>query len=202
MVTLEAKTYYPKSMPFPREPVQNPNNLKLHIFFKNVERYSAKCRMNDEETIKFVLDLVLDNQPIDYFIWVGQAEVVRSSTKPMYNWQEFKRRIVQLRPEVDGYLSLDQFHNRKDQTSLNSEVVVPKSKARVQFMPSRRDPLAPKFNGNPFHVHRFFEEVEMLADQCGLDDTKKIEWALQYVELPADYDLWSPTNERLSTQLE
>jgi hypothetical protein len=56
-------------------------------------------------------------------------------------------------------------------------------------MPTRGHSTAPTFDGNPLNLSRFFEEVEILAADAGLDDAGRIKHSLRYASLN-DYELW------------
>jgi hypothetical protein len=56
-------------------------------------------------------------------------------------------------------------------------------------MPSRYDQNAPKFDGNPRSLKRFFEEIEVLARDCGIAPGEQIAQTLRYLD-GNDYDAW------------
>ncbi|KAF9440362.1 hypothetical protein P691DRAFT_767868 [Macrolepiota fuliginosa MF-IS2] len=56
-------------------------------------------------------------------------------------------------------------------------------------MPSRYSEEAPKFDGHPWSLKRFFEEIEILAKECNLNQRDQIIHTLRYLDGP-DYDLW------------
>jgi hypothetical protein len=57
-------------------------------------------------------------------------------------------------------------------------------------MPARGHSTAPTFDGNPLNLNRFFEEVEILAADAGIDDAGRIKHSLRYASLN-DYELWN-----------
>jgi gag-polyprotein putative aspartyl protease len=64
------------------------------------------------------------------------------------------------------------------------EVAVPVAK-----MPSRSHHSAPKFDSKPASLSPFLDEVEQLAESCGLSNKQTIEWAVRYA--PNDEkELW------------
>lgn len=67
------------------------------------------------------------------------------------------------------------------------DVAVPVSK-----MPTRNHHSAPKFDGKPASLSPFLDEVEQLAQGCGLTPKQHIEWAVRY----------SPNDERELWQLQ
>ncbi|KAF5355070.1 hypothetical protein D9756_005756 [Leucocoprinus leucothites] len=59
-----------------------------------------------------------------------------------------------------------------------------------RHMPSRYDRNAPKFDGHPRSLRRFFEEVDMLGRECGLNQRELIVHTLRYLD-SRDYDAWT-----------
>ncbi|KAJ3555385.1 hypothetical protein NP233_g12224 [Leucocoprinus birnbaumii] len=59
-----------------------------------------------------------------------------------------------------------------------------------RHMPSRYDRNAPKFDGHPRSLRRFFEEIEMLGRECGLTERQHIVHTLRYLD-GKDYDAWT-----------
>jgi hypothetical protein len=57
-------------------------------------------------------------------------------------------------------------------------------------MPARGHPTAPAFDGNPLNLRHFLEEIQLLADDAGLDEAGRIRHALRYASL-SDNELWS-----------
>ncbi|MDT7543780.1 MAG: hypothetical protein QOE33_3695 [Acidobacteriota bacterium] len=57
-------------------------------------------------------------------------------------------------------------------------------------MPGRGHSTAPTFSGDALDLDRFFEEVDILADDAGLDDAGKIKHSLRYARRE-EYELWS-----------
>jgi hypothetical protein len=61
--------------------------------------------------------------------------------------------------------------------------------ATVIKMPSRSHHAAPKFDGKPASLSPFLDEVEQLAEVCGITSKQQIEWAIRYA--PSDErELW------------
>ena len=59
----------------------------------------------------------------------------------------------------------------------------------VSKMPTRNHHAAPKFDGKPASLSPFLDEVEQLAEGCGLSPKQHIEWAVRYA--PSDErELW------------
>lgn len=56
-------------------------------------------------------------------------------------------------------------------------------------MPARGHATAPTFDGNPLNLKRFFDEVDLLADEAKLDDRGKIKHSLRYASI-ADFEIW------------
>ena len=64
------------------------------------------------------------------------------------------------------------------------EITVPTIK-----MPGRNHHSAPKFDGKPASLSPFLDEIEQLAETCGLTPKQKIEWVIRYA--PSDErELW------------
>jgi hypothetical protein len=57
-------------------------------------------------------------------------------------------------------------------------------------MPSRFSTSAPKFDGHPRSLQRFFEEIELLGRECNLDQRALIRHTLRYLD-SVDYDAWN-----------
>ncbi|EKM74032.1 hypothetical protein AGABI1DRAFT_95917 [Agaricus bisporus var. burnettii JB137-S8] len=58
-----------------------------------------------------------------------------------------------------------------------------------RHMPSRYDRNAPKFDGNPRSLKRFFEDIEVLARDCGITPGEQIAQTLRYLD-GGDYEAW------------
>lgn len=56
-------------------------------------------------------------------------------------------------------------------------------------MPGRNHHSAPKFDGKPASLSPFLDEVEQLADSCGLNPKQKIEWVIRYAP-SEERELW------------
>ncbi|KAJ8594380.1 hypothetical protein M405DRAFT_729842 [Rhizopogon salebrosus TDB-379] len=56
-------------------------------------------------------------------------------------------------------------------------------------MPLRGTPTAPKFDGNPRELIRYFEDVEQLADAAALTDVQRIKATLRYIHRD-DAETW------------
>ena len=56
-------------------------------------------------------------------------------------------------------------------------------------MPSPGDRSAPKFDGHPPSLKRFFDEVDYLGDSCGLSAVEKIQHTLRYLDF-REYETW------------
>ena len=64
------------------------------------------------------------------------------------------------------------------------EITVPTVK-----MPGHNHHSTPKFNGKPESLSPFLDEIEQLAETCGLTSKQKIEWVIRYT--PSDErELW------------
>jgi hypothetical protein len=61
-------------------------------------------------------------------------------------------------------------------------------------MPLRGTPTAPKFNGNPRELIRYFEDVEQLADAAALNDIQRIKATLCYIHRD-DTETWETLPE-------
>ncbi|KAF8990482.1 hypothetical protein BDQ17DRAFT_1433763 [Cyathus striatus] len=173
----------------------------LHKFFKDIEMYSDENDLPDRDKISWALSHI--DRTTDFLSWVDQKNEISGCHD---NWDKFKQAITQLyrysvnindlydlckeleseplsaRPNLR---SVRPSRADKDH-SINSSAVG----THIPLMPTRHSRSAPYFNGNPHFLHRFFKDVEMLSDQCKLDDAKKVEWALEYVEMLDDYNLW------------
>jgi hypothetical protein len=57
-------------------------------------------------------------------------------------------------------------------------------------MPARGHPTAPSFDGNPLNLKHFLDEVNLLAEDAGLDGAGRIKHALRFASL-SDNELWS-----------
>jgi hypothetical protein len=57
-------------------------------------------------------------------------------------------------------------------------------------MPTRGHSTAPTFDGNPLNLNRFFDEVDLLAEEAKVDGKGKIKHSLRYASI-ADYELWN-----------
>jgi hypothetical protein len=69
----------------------------------------------------------------------------------------------------------------------NPPLVIQYNQPRV--MPSRYDRNAPKFDGNPRLLKRFFEDIEVLARHCRISPEEQIAQTLRYLD-GNDYDTW------------
>jgi hypothetical protein len=56
-------------------------------------------------------------------------------------------------------------------------------------MPARGHSTAPTFDGNALNLNRFFDEVDLLAEEAKVDDRGKIKHSLRYASI-GDYELW------------
>ncbi|KAF5348858.1 hypothetical protein D9756_009753 [Leucocoprinus leucothites] len=56
-------------------------------------------------------------------------------------------------------------------------------------MPSRNDRSAPKFDGYPPSLRRFFDEIDYLGNSSGLAPAEKIQHTLRYLEF-REYETW------------
>lgn len=61
-------------------------------------------------------------------------------------------------------------------------------------MPTRGHHSAPKFDGCPSYLKRFFDDIEQLAARTRITDTQCIEYALRYLE-PEEEELWKTRAE-------
>ena len=65
------------------------------------------------------------------------------------------------------------------------EIAIP----ALKKMPGRNHHSAPKFDNKPVSLSPFLDEVEQLAEGCGIEGKQKIEWAIRYA--PSDErELW------------
>ncbi|KAJ3555802.1 hypothetical protein NP233_g12120 [Leucocoprinus birnbaumii] len=60
----------------------------------------------------------------------------------------------------------------------------------TRHMPARYERSAPKFDGQPRSLRRFFEDIDHLARECGLSQRETIQHTLRYLETN-DYDIWA-----------
>ena len=66
---------------------------------------------------------------------------------------------------------------------------MPEAPVTASKMPSRSHHSAPKFDSKPASLSPFLDEVEQLAESCGLSSKQTIEWAVRYA--PNDErELW------------
>ena len=66
---------------------------------------------------------------------------------------------------------------------------MPETVVSTAKMPTRNHHSAPKFDSKPASLSPFLDEVEQLAESCGLTGKQKIEWAVRYA--PNDErELW------------
>ena len=56
-------------------------------------------------------------------------------------------------------------------------------------MPSPGDRSAPRFDGHPPSLKRFFDEMDYLGNACGLSSTEKIQHTLRYLDF-CEYETW------------
>jgi hypothetical protein len=61
-------------------------------------------------------------------------------------------------------------------------------------MPLRGTDAAPKFDGNPRELIRYFDDVEQLADAAGLNDAQRIKATLRYIHRD-DAETWETLSE-------
>jgi hypothetical protein len=64
----------------------------------------------------------------------------------------------------------------------------------VTHMPTRGHSMAPHFDGNALNLHLYFDEVESLSIDAGLNEEGKICHALRYASRE-DNELWSTLPE-------
>ena len=60
----------------------------------------------------------------------------------------------------------------------------------TRYMPACGHSTAPSFNGNPLNISWFFEDVDILGDDAGIDEAAKIKHALRYASL-CDNEIWT-----------
>jgi hypothetical protein len=64
----------------------------------------------------------------------------------------------------------------------------------ITRMPTRSHSTAPCFDGNALNLHLYFDEVELLSIDAGLNEEGKIHHALHYASRE-DNELWSTLPE-------
>jgi hypothetical protein len=64
-------------------------------------------------------------------------------------------------------------------------------------MPARGHSTAPHFDGNALNLHLYFDEVDSLSTDAGLNEEGKIQHALRYASCE-DNELWSTLPEAVA----